>query len=63
MTIQSIDRFSRVYLSLCRDWPWLLLCKEPLYNQFFHRNKGIKYVLNVEVWVILKMIVLEIEVS
>jgi hypothetical protein len=43
---------------------WLLapLCKRPLYKQCSHRNEGIMHVLSVEVWVILKMIVLRTKV-
>jgi hypothetical protein len=40
-----------------RVWLWLLPYKGPLCKQCFHRNDGIKDVLNVEVWVVLKIIV------
>jgi hypothetical protein len=56
---QRTDRFSKVYPSLCRDWTFI---QSGLGLQCLHRKEGIKYVLSVEVWVILKMIVLGIEV-
>ena len=34
----------------------------PLYKQYSHRNEGIMHVLNVEVWIILKVIVLRTNV-
>ena len=40
-----------------RVWLWLLPYKGPLFKQCFHINEVIKDVLNVEVWVILKMII------
>ena len=40
-----------------RVWLWLLPYKGPLCKRCFHRNEGIQDVLNVEVWVILKIIV------
>ena len=70
MATQRTDRLSRgifvfvqkLDLHIIRAWPWPLLCKEALCKECLHRNEGITHVLSVEVWVILKMIVLGIEV-
>jgi hypothetical protein len=41
---------------------WILPYKGPLFKQCFSRKEGIKGVVNVEVWVFLKMIVLGTDV-
>ena len=52
----------RLGCQVIRVWLLPLLCKEPPYKRWFHRNEGIMHVLSVEVWVILKVIVLRIKV-
>ena len=47
---------------IIRVWLSVLLRKGPPYEQCSRGNKGIMHVLSVEVWVILKVIVLRIEV-
>ena len=41
-----------------RVWLSVLLCKGLPYKQCSHGNEGIMHVLSVEVWVILKVVVL-----
>jgi hypothetical protein len=49
------------YVCLCTD-RLVRFCRGPTYKQCSHRNEGIMHVLNVEVWIILKVIVLRTKV-
>ena len=45
---------------IIRVWLLVLLCKGPPYKQCSRGNEGMMHVLRVEVWVILKLIVLNV---
>ena len=47
---------------IIRVWLLVLLCKGPPYKQCSRGNEGMMHVLRVEVWVILKLIVLKTKV-
>ena len=47
---------------IIRVWLSMLLFKGLLYKQCSHGNEGIMHVLSVELWVILKVVVLRTKV-